>query len=187
MQGVQQTQMSIEKRKETPLQQLDLLGLEGWSGANCTSACALLTEYHNVFSLELGELGCTSLAKHDIWVDDDKPFKERFWRIPPPMVEEVRAHVKEMLEVGTIHPSQSPWCNDAVLVRKKDLGPCFCIDFCKLNARTKQDSYPLSYIQEAIESLVGASYFSCLDLKAGFGRSPWMKHHNSKHPSQWGT
>ena len=53
-----------------------------------------------------------------------------------------------------------------VLVHKKDREPCFCIDFCKLNARTKKDSYPLSYIQEAIESLVGAGYFSCLDLKA---------------------
>ena len=52
------------------------------------------------------------------------------------MVEEVRAHVKEMLEVGAIHPSQSPWCNAVMLVRKKDGGLHFCIDFCKLNART---------------------------------------------------
>ena len=84
------------------------------------------------------------------------------------MVEEVGAHVKEMLEVGAIHPSQSPWCNAIVLVRKKYGGLCFCIDLCKLNVRTKKDSYPLPHIQEAIESLVGAGYFSCLDLKAGF-------------------
>ena len=45
---------------------------------------------------------------------------------------------------------------------------CFCIDICKLNVRTKKDSYPLPFIQEAIESLIGAGYFSCLDLKAGF-------------------
>ena len=84
------------------------------------------------------------------------------------MVEEVRAHMKEMLEVGAIHPTQSPWCNAIVLVRKKDRGLCFCIDFCKLNARTKKDSYPLLHTQEAIESLVWSGYFSCLDLKAGF-------------------
>ena len=84
------------------------------------------------------------------------------------MVEEVCAHMKEMLEAGAIHPSQSPWCNAVVLMCKKDGGLCFCIDFCKLNARTKKDSYPLSQIQEAIESLVGAGCFSCLDLKAGF-------------------
>ena len=44
----------------------------------------------------------------------------------------------------------------------------FCIDFWCLNAPTKKDSYPLPRIQEALESLVSASYFSCLDLKSGF-------------------
>ena len=162
MQGIQWTKMSSEWRKEMLLQQLDLSGLDGWSWAYHTSAYALLTEYHDIFPLEPGELGCTSLAKHEIKVVDDKPFKQRFWRIPPPMVEEVRAHMKGMLEVGTIHPRQSPWCNAVVLVRKKDGGLHFCIDFCK------NDSYPLPYIQEAIWSLVGTGYFSCLDLKVGF-------------------
>ena len=60
------------------LQQQDLSGLEWWSGANHTSAYALLIEYHNIFSLEPGKLGCKSLAKHEIWVVDDEPFKERF-------------------------------------------------------------------------------------------------------------
>ena len=54
------------------------------------------------------------------------------------MVEKVCAHMKEMLEVGAIHSSQSPWCNTVVLVCKKDRGLCFCIDFCNLNARTKK-------------------------------------------------
>ena len=75
------------------------------------------------------------------------------------------------MEVGTICPSQSPWCNAVMLARKKDGGLCFCIDFCKLNVRTKKDSYPLTHIQEAFESLMGAGYFSW-----GFGRLPWMKH-----------
>ena len=99
---------------------------------------------------------------------DDVGFKERFQRIPPPMVDEVNEDMKEMLEMGTIHPSQSPWCNAVVLVCKKDIGLCSSIDFCKLNARTKKYSYPLPQIQEAIESLVRARYFSCLYLKAGF-------------------
>ena len=84
------------------------------------------------------------------------------------MADEVQAHVKEMLEVGAICPSQSLWCNAAVLVHKKDGGLHFCIEFSKLNVRTKKDSYPLPQIQNAIKSLVGAGYFSCLDLKAGF-------------------
>ena len=76
------------------------------------------------------------LTKHDIRVIDEEPLKERFWRIPPLMVDEVHAHMKEMLEAGSIHPSQSPWCNAAVLVYKKEEGLQFSIDFCKLNART---------------------------------------------------
>ena len=84
------------------------------------------------------------------------------------MVDEVCTHLKEMLEVDTIQPSQSPLCNAVVLVCRKDGGLCFCIDFHKLNARTKKDSYLLPQIQEAIENLVGAGYFSCLNLKVGF-------------------
>ena len=84
------------------------------------------------------------------------------------MVEEVRNHLKEMLEAGAIKPSQSAWCNAVVLVWKKDSGLHFCIDFCHLNACMKKDSYPLPSIQEVLESLVGSGHFSCLDLKSGF-------------------
>ena len=83
------------------------------------------------------------------------------------MVEEVRNHLREMLESGAIRPSQSTWCNAIILVRKKDGGLHFCIDFRCLNAHTK-DSYPLPQIQEELESLVGTGHFSCLDLKSGF-------------------
>ena len=55
-----------------------------------------------------------------------------------------------------------------VLVRKKDGSLHFCIDFRCLNAKTKKDSYPLPWMQETMESMVGAWYFSCMDLKSGF-------------------
>ena len=84
------------------------------------------------------------------------------------MVEEVRNHLKEMLESGTIRPSQSAWCNAMVLVWKKDGRLHFYINFCHLNTHTKKDSYPLPRIQETLESLVGTGHFSCLDLKSGF-------------------
>ena len=73
-----------------------------------------------------------------------------------------------MLESGAIWPSQSVWCNAVVLVRKKDGGLRFCINFSHLNMHMKEDSYPLPRIQDALESLVGAGQFSCLDLKLGF-------------------
>ena len=73
-----------------------------------------------------------------------------------------------MLEAGAIIPSNSPWCNAVVLVCKKDGGLHFCIDFRKMNAKTKKDSYLLLCIQETLNSLVGARVFSTLDLKSGF-------------------
>ena len=92
-----------------------------------------------------------------------------FRQIPPPVVEEVRNHLKEMLESGAIRPSQSAWCNAAVLVRKKDSADYIsAMNFQHLNARTKKDSYLLPQIQEVLESLVGAGHFSCLHLKSGF-------------------
>ena len=110
--------------------------------------------------------GLHSLYGVTIKVTDDTPFKERFRWIPPPMVEEVRNHLREMLESSAIRPSQSAWCNAVVLVRKKDGSLHFCIDFHCLNALKKKDSYPLPRIQEALECLVGTGHFSCLDLKS---------------------
>ena len=64
--------------------------------------------------------------------------------------------------------SQSPWCNVVVLVRKKGGLLCFCMDFHRLNACTKKDSYPLPQIQEAQESMAGATHFSIMAFKSGF-------------------
>ena len=76
--------------------------------------------------------------------------------------------MNDMLQAGAIRPSSSPWCNAVVLVWKKDGGLCFCIDFRKLNVRTKKDSYPLPHIQETLESLEGSHIFSSFNFKSGF-------------------
>ena len=125
-------------------------------------------EHHHIFSLEQNEIGCTDTAEHVIELLDTEPFKERFQQIAPPLVEEVREHIQDMLDGGEICPSQSPWCNAIVLVRKKDGGLWFCIDFRWLNSWTKKDAYPLPQMQETMESMVGARFFSTMDLKSGF-------------------
>ena len=112
--------------------------------------------------------GCASQVKHNINVTDDEPFKEQFQRILPLLLEEVRTHVNDMLQAGAIRPSSSPWCNKVILVRKKDGGLHFCIDFRKLNMRTKKDSYPLPHIQETLDSLEGSRIFSSFNFKSGF-------------------
>ena len=142
--------------------------LKDWPPEVAMNAHQLLLEFHSVFSLELNEMGCTDTTEHIIEVTNNEPFRERSQQIVPPMVDKVQQHIQEMLDRGAICPSQSPWCNAAVLVRKKDGSLWFCIDFRKLNKCTKKDAYPLPRMQEQMESMVGARHFSCIDLKSGF-------------------
>ena len=176
--------LTTRQRQGKVFEELDLSELNLWLPELAEAACQLLAEYHNVFSLEPAELGCTQSTKHMIKVMDDTPFKERFRWIPLPLVEEVWNHLREMLESGAIQPSQSAWCNAIVLVTKKDRGLQFCINFCCLNMHKKKDSYPLLRIQEALESLVGVGHFSCLELKLGFWQIKWRRHQSNIPPSQ---
>ena len=121
--------LNVAERQEMLMNKLDLMGLKTWPVKWARQACELLKEYYDVFLLEDNELGCTSQVKHNIKVTDEEPFKDRFSRIPPPLLEEVRTHMNDMLEAGTIRPSNSPWCNAVILVHKKDGRLCFCIDF----------------------------------------------------------
>ena len=165
------TNLSAEETKEQPtlteaerqdllLEKLDLLGLEAWPEDQAGKAHSLLKEYHDIFSLEKCDMGHTNATKHKIILKDPDtpPFKERFCRIPPPQLDEVREHLKLILDAGVIQPSNSPWCNAVVLVRKKDGSLRFCIDFRKLNSLTVKDSHLLPRICKTLESLAGAAY-----------------------------
>ena len=161
--------MSVVARQKL-LEKLNLGGLAHWFLWNTAVVRELVMAYpyHDVFALESNKLGCTSAIEHEIRIENSEPFKEWFWHIPPPLLEEVCASLQDMLEAGVIHLSQSPWCNVVVLVRRKDGTLHFCIDFRHLNAWMKKDSYPLSRIQEALESMVGSAQFLSMDFKSGF-------------------
>ena len=73
-----------------------------------------------------------------------------------------------MVEVGAIRKSFSPWASAVVLVRKKDGGLRLCIDLRKLNNRTIKDGYSLPRIDDTLDCLHGAKWFSTLDLKSGY-------------------
>ena len=139
----QTPKLMIRQRHGRLFDELDLSGLDLWAPKLADKAHWLLAEYNDVFPLDLAEFGCIHTTEHTIKVTDDTPFKEQFRQIPPPMVEKVRNHLREMLESSAIRPSQRAWCNTVVLVRKKDGGLHFCIDFQCLNAHMKKDSYPL--------------------------------------------
>ena len=150
------------------LEKLNLDGLAHWFPGNAAAVRELVLAYHDVFALEGNELGCTSAIEYEIHIENSEPFKEWFWCVPPPLLEEVHASLWDMLEAGVIHPSQSPWCNVVVLVRKKDGTLHFCVNFRCLNMQTKKDSYPFPHIQEALESTAGSAHFLSMDFKSGF-------------------
>ena len=170
----EQSTLSKSERQELLLEKLDLTGLEAWPTEQAEKARSLLREYHNIFSLEKHDTGHTKAAKHKIVLKDQDtpPFKERFCRIPPPQLDEVHAHLKMMLDAGVIRPSNSPWCNAVVLVRKKDGSLCFCIDFRRLNSLTVKDSHPLPRICETHESLAGVAHYTTIDMNSGFWQVP---------------
>ena len=128
----------------------------------------LFLEYAHIFALESLDMGHTSMVKHKIRLNNYTPFKERYHRIPPNLFDEVKKHLKEMIEVGAIRKSSSPWASAVVLVRKKDGSLRFCIDLCKLNAHTIKYAYSLPHIDETLDCLRGATIFTSLDLKSGY-------------------
>ena len=142
--------------------------MEEWECQLQQAAQDLLHEFACIFSQNDLDLGKTSIVKHSIKVNDSVPFKEQYRCIPPGMYDEVKEYIQEMLDVGAIRPSNSPWASAVVLVRKKDGKLWFCIDLQKLNAQTIKDAYSLPRIDKMLDCLNGAEWFSSLDLKSGY-------------------
>ena len=167
----QKEQAPTENKKEDEsciLEQLDLGEISTWSVEQQQAARKLLCDYSETFSKNDLDLGKCDILKHDIQLTDSQPFKERYRRIPPHLFEEVKQHLQEMVEVGAIRRSFSPWASAVVLVRKKDGGLRLCIDLRKLNNRTVKDGYALPRIDDTLDCLHGAKMVLPLDLKSGY-------------------
>ena len=76
--------------------------------------------------------------------------------------------VSELIAQGVVERSQSPWSSAVVLVRKKDGSTRCCVDYRALNNVTIKDSYPLPRVDDTLDALAGAKWFSTLDLKSGY-------------------
>ena len=126
-----------------------------------------LADNHEAFSLE-GERGETDLVEMVIDTGDARPLKQAPRRMPYSVRQEVARQLKEMQHGGVIEPSKSAWASPVVLVRKRDGSHRFCVDYRGLNSLTKADTFPLPRIDELLDQLGKARYFSTIDLASGF-------------------
>ena len=150
------------------LQDLYQRSISGLNPGQQRQVCNLLCEFSDLFSQGQHDLGKTDAIQHRINTGDAAPLRQPPRRVPLAKRREAQQAVEEMHNAGVIEPSSSPWASPVVLVRKKDGTTRFCVDYRKLNHVTKKDSYPLPRIDDTLEALAGAKWFSSLDLKSGY-------------------
>lgn len=125
-------------------------------------------------------LGCTNLVEHRIDTGSAVPIKQRYYPVSPIVLKTIHEEVDEMLRLGVIEKSSSPWSSPILLVKKKDGGHRFVVDFRKLNEVTVRDAYPLPYVNSILDRLRGAKFLSSLDLKSAYWQVPLEKSSREK-------
>lgn len=125
----------------------------------------LVSSYTPVKEREVG-------IKMRLVLKDEEPVYQRAHRLSPFEKDEVKSHIRELLQDNIIQPSLSGYASPVVLVKKKDGSTRLCTDYRKINAKIVKDRYPLPLIDDQLDALKGARIFSTLDLKNGFFHVP---------------
>ena len=123
----------------------------------------LLQQYRDVFA--------TNKHEHQINTGDAPPIRQRARRVSPARRQEAKNLLNDMLNNNIIQPSSSPWTSPVVLVQKKDGSLRFCIDYRKVNGVTRKDAYPLSRVDDSLDTLACCKWFTTLDLLTASGSS----------------
>lgn len=128
----------------------------------------LVREYELIFE-SLTQLPPKRNIDHQIILKEGQnPINVRPYKYSHSQKDEIKKLIKEMLTVGFIHPSKSPFSSPVPLVKKKDGGWRFCVDYRKVNQATIADKFPIPVIEELLDELHGSTYFSKLDLRSGY-------------------
>lgn len=145
----------------------------------------LVEKNADIFSQHPMDFGHTKTMQHEIPLIDPKPFRLPYRKIPPSQWQDVRKLLKDMEEAGVIRPSKSPYASPIVVVVKKDGSLRICVDYRRLNSCSTRDAFPLPRIEDALEALGQAKYFSTLDLTSGYWQVEVAEH--DKHKTAFTT
>lgn len=128
---------------------------------------SVLAEYCDVFA-EPTSLPPKRTQYHRIHLKGAEPISVKPYRYLAVQKDAMEELVREMLDSGVIRNSTSPLSASVVLVRKKDGSWRMCVEYRELNKNTVQDKFPMPVIEELLDELHGARYFSKIDLRAGY-------------------
>ncbi|KAH9753704.1 hypothetical protein KPL71_015173 [Citrus sinensis] len=128
----------------------------------------LLKEYNTLFQKPT-KLPPRREIDHNITLKEGtEPVNVRPYRYAYFQKAEIKKQVQEMLNSGLIRPSTSPFSSPVLLVKKKDGSWRFCTDYRSLNNATVKDRFPIPTVDDMLDELHGAAYFTKLDLRAGY-------------------
>ena len=151
-----------------------LLDIEGsdFSEQGKSKLKSIVEEYADIFSQSSGDIGKTDLVEHHIDTGEAAPIRQRPRRVPVKIREQVEEQKAQMMRDGIIEDSISPWCSPVVLARKKDGSFRFCVDLRAVNSATRGCAHPLPRVDEALDTLAGATWFTTLDMATGYWQVP---------------
>ena len=136
----------------------------------------ILTEFDDLFMRHKADIGRCTKAKHPVELETGAtPHREGARRMSPDKAERANQEVRNLLALGMIQPSLSPWASGIVMVKKKNGELRFCCDFRPLNAVTIKDAYPLPRIDESLSRLGKAKIYTSIDLAWAFWQIPVRK------------
>ena len=121
-------------------------------------------------TLKPGGLGRTNLVTDEIDTQEAPSIRQRLYRVGSKRREEIDQHVKDVEERDIICPSKSPWSFPCCACSKARFNKTtrFWVDYRALNSVTRDISFPIPLIDEALTSLHGTKYFSTMDLMTGY-------------------
>jgi Reverse transcriptase (RNA-dependent DNA polymerase) len=138
--------------------------------------CPHLTAAEQVLLLETlrphaelwdGHLGKIAAVTHRIHTMGP-PIASQPYRVGPAARDLIEKELDRMKELDVVEPARGPWASPVVLIPKPDGSIRFCVDYRRLNAVTTKDSYALPRIDDSLDSLGGAQYFTTLDANSGY-------------------